>query len=516
MFKMVVFRNHRHLRAFPYFLIFFLLSNSLRAQPLVLTEKNPAIKFELGIASYAFRQKPLDELLHLSRLLDIYNLALKSVHLPLDAGDQEFEMVKSAAKEAGVDLYAGAVIYMKSEAEVQQAFDYADQAGMSMIVGVPNPELIDLCEQMVKKYNIQLAIHNHGSRNILYPDAGSAYELIKDKDPRMGLCIDAGHTMRLNLDPADEIRKYSDRVLDVQIWDVTSASADGKSTLAGYGVLNFKDILQALADIEYQGVVAVEYWNDPENPAIGTAQTIGYLQAIMNDLTTNKSAIPDNQLSQVEKENGWQVLFNGNNAEGWRGINQDKFPDHGWKVSNGNLCSVSNQGAESANGGDIVTLKEYQDFVLTWEWKMESRGGNSGVKYFVQEGVSDNQKYGYGIEYQILDDANHAWMLEGKMKPGDYRTVGSAYEIFAAENKKLKPLNTWNSSTIKVEGGKVEHWMNGIKVLEFDRFGNAFEQKVKESKFADIDDFGQWEQGHILLQDHGSDVCFKNIKIKEL
>ena len=484
------------------------------SQPLQPTHQHDAIQFDIGIASYAFRKKPLAEVLHLAKLLDIHKLALKSYHLELDASDQEIQAVRDKAREAEVDLYAGAVIYMKNEEQVKQAFEYADKAGMKIIVGVPNPELIDLCEQLVKQYDIRLAIHNHGSRDILYPDAGSAYELIKERDERLGLCLDVGHTLRLNLDPADEIIKYQDRLLDVQIWDVTSASHDGKSTLAGYGVLNFEEILQALVQIDFDGTVSVEYWNDAENPGPGTAYTIGYIRSILNHLPLGEQA--DNQLTASEYEENWQLLFNGKNTEGWRGINQQSFPDQGWEVKDGVLCNTSQGGGESNNGGDIVTTIEYSNFELSWEWKMITSGGNSGVKYFVQEGKSDNEKYGYGIEYQLLDDANHPWMIEGKMEPGDYRTVGAAYELYKPEHKKLKPLGQYNHSKIEVKNGNVTHWLNGIKVLEFDRFSDDFKQKVSESKFADVEDFGQWEKGHILLQDHGSEVCFKNIKIREL
>jgi sugar phosphate isomerase/epimerase len=492
----------------------FILSQTAVSQPLIPTHLDESVKFDLGIASYAFRKKPLDDVLHMAQLLDVHKIALKSYHLALDAGDQEIEDVREKANKAEVDLYAAAVIYMKNEEQVRQAFEYAKNAGMAMIVGVPNPELIDLCEQMVAAYNIKLAIHNHGARDILYPDAGSAYELIKNRDSRMGLCLDVGHTLRLNLNPADEIYKYQDRLLDVQIWDVYSASHEGKSTLAGYGVLNFKEILQALIEVGYQETLSVEYWNDPENPGPGTAYTIGYIRSILDNLSYEKKA--DNQLSVEEQQDGWQLLFNGSHTEGWRGINKASFPATGWEVKDGALCSTSGGGAESANGGDIVSTEEYRDFILSWEWKMLTPGGNSGVKYFVQEGISENNKYGYGIEYQLLDDANHGWMTTGEMKPGDYRTVAGAYELYAPENKKLKPLGQYNQSTIQVMDGIATHWLNGNKVLEFDRFSDDFINKVNESKFKTIDSFGQWPAGHILLQDHGSEVCFKNLKMKKL
>ena len=491
------------------------ISQFSSAQQNKQTNPNPNVKFDFGIASFAFRDKPFQEVLTAAKNLDINKVAVKSMHLPYNISDQELEGIIKEANDAGIDIYAGAVIYMKTEEEVRQAFNYAEKAGMEVIVGVPNPELIDLSEEMVKKHDIKLAIHNHGSRDILYPSPESVYEVIKGRDKRMGMCIDVGHTMRLNIDPAEELRKYGDRVLDIQIWDVSSATHEGKAVLPGYGVLNFKNILQALIDINYTGTVSIEYWSEPKHPEYGTAYTLGFMYGILNSISS-ETENKDNKLTNEEKAEGWQLLFNGKNASNWRGINKDHFPEKGWKITEGCLCANVSDGAESGNGGDIITEKQYSNFVLSFEWKMLTKGGNSGVKYFVQEGIGENENYGFGLEYQILDDANHPWMIEGKMKPGDYHTVGALYELYEAENKKLKPLGEYNHSKVVADGSHVEHWLNGIKVLEFERGSSDFRDRVNKSKFADVDGFGESKEGHILIQDHGSEVCFKNIRIKKL
>lgn len=146
-----------------------------------------------------------------------------------------------------------------------------------------------------------------------------------------------------------------------------------------------------------------------------------------------------------------------------------------------------------------------------------SKGGNSGVKYYVKEGLSDNHKYGAGLEYQILDDENFSWMIEGKMKPGDYRTLASLYEIYPPQNqRKVNPLGQWNHSRIVSNGRQVEHWLNGLKVLDYERGSKDFKDKVSKSKFSEYKNFGEADKGHILLQDHGSQMAFRNIKIKVL
>lgn len=223
-----------------------------------------------------------------------------------------------------------------------------------------------------------------------------------------------------------------------------------------------------------------------------------------------------NTLTELAKEEGWKLLFDGETTAGWRGINQEAFPGEGWKIEDGMLMVDATDGKESANGGDIITTEQYSDFVFDLEWKMLTKGGNSGIKYFVKEGLSNNEKHGIGPEYQILDDENHPWMLEGKMQPGDYHTLASLYEIYPAENKSPNSLGEWNHSRIVAHGKHVEHWFNGTKVLEYERDSDDFRKKVAKSKFSQFENFGEATEGHILLQDHGSKTAFRNIRIKEL
>lgn len=146
---------------------------------------------------------------------------------------------------------------------------------------------------------------------------------------------------------------------------------------------------------------------------------------------------------------------------------------------------------------------------------MKTRGGNSGVKYYVQEGLGNNNRYGFGLEYQLLDDKYHEWMLTGKMHPNDYHTVGALYEIYSPSvDKKVNPLGMWNESMIVSDGTCVEHWLNGKLILKYNRSSDDFKTKISTSKFKNVPGFGVVDQGHILLQDHGSEICFRNIKIK--
>lgn len=242
---------------------------------------------------------------------------------------------------------------------------------------------------------------------------------------------------------------------------------------------------------------------------------LGFVIIFLGCSTREKQQEEADLIAAPEKKGEWKLLFDGKTTAGWRGINQEVFPADGWEVADSMLMVNATDGKESGNGGDIITTEEYSNFVLEWEWKMLTKGGNSGIKYFVKEGLSGNKKYGAGLEYQILDDANHEWMLAGKMKPGDFHTMAALYEIYPAESRPVKPLGEWNHSRIVVEGNHVEHWLNGVKVLVYERGSEDFKKKVAESKFAQYENFGEAAEGHILIQDHGSKMAFRNIRIKE-
>lgn len=225
----------------------------------------------------------------------------------------------------------------------------------------------------------------------------------------------------------------------------------------------------------------------------------------------------NNTLSPSEVNEGWQLLFDGKTSEGWQGMASDSFPSEGWTICNGELCCHAEDLAESQHGGDIITTQEFSNFELVVEWKMLTKGGNSGIKYLVQKNLdSNNVKHGIGLEYQVLDDENFPWMVEGKMQPGDYHTMGALYELYPCPVKHPKKLGEWNISKIIKKGNQIEHWLNGEKILEVVTGTDDFRRRVAESKFKNIAGFGEWHEGHILLQDHGSKVCFRNIKIKKL
>lgn len=238
------------------------------------------------------------------------------------------------------------------------------------------------------------------------------------------------------------------------------------------------------------------------------------LYLILITITIAFSSLAQNTLTDDQRNEGWKLLFDGENLDNFRGLHNNTNVFKGWAIVNG--CMKTVQTDDKTDGGALITKKKYADFELQWDWKMKSKGGNSGIKYYVLEELSDNEKSGIGLEYQILDDENHAWMLEGKMKPGDFHTLGALYEIYLASNRNPNALGEWNTSKIVSKNNRVEHWLNEVKVLEYERGSADFRKKVVESKFSKYPEFGEAKKGHILFQDHGSVMYFKNVFIRKL
>lgn len=285
--------------------------------------------------------------------------------------------------------------------------------------------------------------------------------------------------------------------------------------------LNGKEVAYLIDDTDAKGMIGLQV-HSIKNPE--DAGHITYFKNIRIK-TDNLEPTPfdediyvvnnlNNHLSDYEKEKGWKLLFDGESNKGWRGAKLDGFPEKGWTIEEGVLTIEGSDGGESTNAGDIVTEDKYSAFDLSFDFKL-SEGANSGVKYFVTLS-EDTKGSAIGLEYQILDDEKHP---DAKMGKKGNRTLSSLYDLIPAEKQArfIKPIGEWNKGRVVVyPDNKVEHYLNGIKVLEYQRGSEDFRKLVAGSKYKDWENFGEAEEGYILLQDHGDHVSFKNIKIKEL
>lgn len=236
----------------------------------------------VGVAGYTFAKFDLDKSIAMMKRLGVYNLSIKEIHLPLNSSQETINTALAKLKEAGINPYTVGVIYMKTKDAVDQAFAYAKKCGVNMIVGAPSYDVLDYAEEKVKEYNIRLAIHNHGPEDALYPGPKDVYDRIKNRDARMGLCIDIGHATRAGVAVDKAVKEYRKRLFDLHIKDVSIAAKDGKAIEIGRGAINFPALVKALRKSGYQGYCSIEFEKDMTDPMPGIAESIGFFKGVMN------------------------------------------------------------------------------------------------------------------------------------------------------------------------------------------------------------------------------------------
>jgi sugar phosphate isomerase/epimerase len=236
--------------------------------------------FKLAIAGWTFNKFKLDPSLEMMARVDVHYLCIKNFHLPLDSTAEQIAEFHSTLKSKGVTGYAVGPIGMKTKEEADQAFEYCKRVGVKMVVGVPEHELLPYIDKKVREYGFNFAIHNHGFGDKLYPTVESVYLKVKDLDPRIGMCHDIGYSKLMGIDPAEVTIKYGDRIFDIHIKDVTSATEAGKDCELGRGIIDFPSFFRALRKIKYKGMCSIEYEKDDLDPLPGLAESVGYFKGV--------------------------------------------------------------------------------------------------------------------------------------------------------------------------------------------------------------------------------------------
>ncbi len=265
------------------FFIIVLFAGNVLAQKRPEPQPAPETKelFDVAMAGYTFVKFDIDKTIETLKREDVYNLCIKDFHLPLNSSDAEIKAFLKKLDENGINGYAVGPIYMKTEQEVDQAFEYAKKVGVKLIVAVPEYNLLPYVDKKVKEYDFKIAIHLHGPDINKYPDAKDVWEHVNDLDPRMGMCLDIGHDTRYGNDMVKDLKKYHSRVFDIHLKDVTGNTKYGYSVEVGRGIIDFPAFVKMLRKVKYTGMVSLEHERNMDNPFMGIAESIGYFRGVI-------------------------------------------------------------------------------------------------------------------------------------------------------------------------------------------------------------------------------------------
>lgn len=302
------------------------------------------------------------------------------------------------------------------------------------------------------------------------------------------------------------------RIFKPQDWNHVRVEAVGDSIKTWLNGTPCADITDGLTP---RGFIALQVHRIKDDKSREGAQ-VRWRNLRLKEISAGSIA-PVNTLTESERAAGWRLLWDGKTTGGWRGVKSDKFPAQYWEIADGVFTVHKTDGFRAVGGGNIITQERFASFELVADFKL-TPGANSGIKYFVQSNLDPENRTGagpsVGCEFQLLDDVLHP---DAKLGRDGDRSLGSLYDVIpAATTKRANPIGEWNTARIVVQGSHVEHWLNGQRILTYERGSAEFRARVAQSKFNNIPNFGEWPEGHILLQEHGDKVHFRNIKIRVL
>jgi hypothetical protein len=373
-------------------------------------------------------------------------------------------------------------------------FDFKVDDGLNSGVQFRSLSLKDYQNGRVHGYQFEIdpaarawtgGIYDEARRNWLYP---------MTVNPAARTAFKNGQWNKARIEAiGSSIRTWINGIACANIWD--------DMTLEGFIALQ----VHGIGDKAQEGKTVS--WKDIR---ICTTDVEKYKTSDANDAPQANCIV--NTISPKEAKEGWALLWDGKTTNGWRGAKISSFPQKGWVIDNGILKVLKSGGEESTNGGDIVTTRKYKNFILSVDFKI-TESANSGVKYFVNPDLNKGEGSAIGCEFQILDDDEHP---DAKLGVRGNRKLGSLYDLIPAPENKPFNKKDFNTAVVVVKDDKVEHWLNGVKILEYERNNDMWKALVNYSKYRDWPNFGNVAEGNILLQDHGDEVWFRNVKIKEL
>jgi inosose dehydratase len=471
----------------------------------------PGIQLRSNILeSYRDRPAALREILQKHGLTMV---ALSSGNVRIDADAEKAEIDKHVGHAKFVKDVGGLYLQLTDERPKSRQIVAEDYQRLGRLLTEIGKRTADL--------GVPIGFHNHMNNLGERPD--EVKWILDAADPRyVKLQLDTAHYQQGGGHPVKAIREYRDRLIFLHIKDLESPVPAGTGHQSqnyrfvelGRGKVDFKGVFAALDEVGFKGWAVVELDRVPDpsrTPKEAGAISKKFLEelgftvgtAAATSAGTSVSAAP-NQLTDAEKRAGWMLLFDGKTLNGWRGYKRPDASSTRWTVADGMLTIAPNDGKDTRGALDLISTATFDRFELTFEWKV-SPGGNSGVKYFILEDMDS----AIGHEYQIIDDEKHA-----DAAIGPERQTAAFYDVLAASNRPMKPAGEFNASRIVVNGPGVEHWLNGVKVLEYQLDSPALRAAIEDSKFKGVARFGKLQKGHILLQDHGDQVWYRNIKIR--
>lgn len=476
----------------------------------------PGIQLRSNVLE-AFGDRPaaLRDLLNQHRLVTV---ALSSGGIRLDPAVERDELTKHMRHAAFVRDVGGLYLQMTDERPKGRPIVAADYTRLGRLLTELGRRTADI--------GIPVSYHHH--MNALGERPEEIRAILDAADPKyVSFQLDTAHYQQGGGDPVRAVREYRDRLSFLHIKDVQGPLPGATGDLSrsyqfvelGRGKVDLKGVFDALNEVGFKGWAVVELDRVPDPKGTPKASAVINKKYLEDQLgLTVAAAVPaplvaqsgapamHNRLTDEERRAGWELLFDGRTLKGWRGYKQPDAFRTRWKAENGLLTVGKSDGQDTRGKLDLISTSTFDQFELTFEWRI-SLGGNSGVKYFVLEDMDA----AIGHEYQIIDDERHE-----DAKIGPERQTSAFYDVLAASDRPVRPAGEFNQSRILITGGRVEHWLNGTRVLRYELESEKLRAAIVDSKFKDVARFGKLQRGHVLLQDHGDAVWYRTIKIRRI